>query len=163
MISSLIRHSDLSSRHFLSLSSPPSVSPASPSWFLQRFAREIYRWQMNRCMSFCLWFVTGFSPHSFPPALFLYPYSLWEEAATRFSSFCFRVSLFSLFFCKGRSRRRRRRRNKTKKPKTTKKKKKTNKRVVLGLRFGEGGWLFRISVHLLRLCIFRLSIVSVLL
>jgi hypothetical protein len=47
--------------------------------------------------------------------------------------------------------RRRRRRNKT------------NKRVVLGLRFGEGGWLGRIGVHLLRLCIFRLSIVSVLL
>lgn len=69
--------------------------------------------------------------------------------------------LFFLFFFFAReeeddedeetSRRRRRRRNKT------------NKRVVLGLRFGEGGWLGRIGVHLLRLCIFRLSIVSVLL
>jgi hypothetical protein len=35
--------------------------------------------------------------------------------------------------------------------------------VVLGLRFGEGDWLGRIGVHLLRLFIFRLSIVSVLL
>ncbi len=159
MISTLIGHSDLSSRHFLSLSSPPSVSPASPSCCLQRVAREIYRWLMHRCMSFG----TGFSSQSFPPALFLYPCSLWEEAATRFSSFCFRVSLFSLFVfareeeddedeeTRRRSRRRRRRRNKS------------NKRVVLGLRFGEGDWLGRIGVHLLRLFIFRLSIVSVLL
>jgi hypothetical protein len=129
MISSLIRHSDLSSRHFLSLSSPPSVSPASPSCCLQRVAREIYRWLMHRCMSFG----TGFSSQSFPPALFLYPCSLWEEAATRFSSFLFQsFSFFSFCFCKGR-RRRRRRRNKTKKPKTTKKKKQVEQES--GFRF----------------------------
>jgi hypothetical protein len=45
----------------------------------------------------------------------------------------------------------------------TNKKKKTNKRVVLGLRFGKGGWLGRIGVHLLGLCNFRLSTVSMLL
>ncbi len=122
MISTLIRHSDLSSRQSshscLSLVSSVCVSCVSFVMFAESCERNLS--VTNASMhEFCLWFVTGFSSQSFPPALFFcIRVACEKERQLVFlafvSEFLFFLSVF--FFCKGR-RRRRRRRNKTKKRK----------------------------------------------
>ncbi len=163
MISTLIRHSDLSSRQ-----SSHSCLSRLLRLCLLRLLRDVCRelrakFIGDKCID--AWvlfviFVTGFSSQSFPPAfVFCIRVACEKERQLVFLAFVSEFLFFSLFFfCKGRRRRRRRRSRRRRRRRN-----KTNKRVVLGLRFGEGGWLGRIGVHLLRLCIFRLSIVSVLL
>lgn len=127
MISTLIRHSDLSSRQ-----SSHSCLSRLLGLCLLRLLRDVCRdlrekFIGDKCID--AWvlfviFVTGFSSQSFPPAfVFCIRVACEKERQLVFLAFVSEFLFFSLFFfCKGR-RRRRRRRNKTKKPKTTKKKK----------------------------------------
>ncbi len=104
MISTLIRHSDLSSRHFLSLSvSSVCVSCVSFVMFPEICERNLS--VTNASMrEFCLWFVTGFSSQSLPQPCFCICVDCEKKRQLVFVAFVSEFLFFLFFFLQGKKK-----------------------------------------------------------